>query len=68
MDMDSAYRGLGWCMGVFAIMMFAVGHILSGDGTEGFAAMQAQDNCNSNKAIIGVTIKAKLKDLHYVCK
>jgi hypothetical protein len=58
MDMDMAYRGMGWCLLVFALSMFSLGHVMTGNGGDGFVAIDAQMACNRNDKAIGIEINA----------
>ncbi len=65
MDMDLAYKVMGWLVLAFALTMFGLGHFLSGNGVEGWQAMKAQDHCDRTGAI---GVKIVNLDKTYLCR
>ncbi len=66
MDMDGAIKIAGWCIGVFAAVMFSLGYVMTGNGNDGLKAMDAQALCDRNRKVIGVDIDGGAK--HHLCR
>lgn len=66
MDMDSAISVMKWCIFAFAVTMFSLGHVMSGNGNDGLQAMDAQAVCDNNSKVIGVDIDGGAK--HHLCR
>jgi len=66
MDMDDAIRYMKYGILAFAITMFGLGHVMSGNGNDGLKAMDAQAMCDRNHNVIGVDIDNGAK--HHLCR
>ena len=66
MEMDLATRILKYCILTFAVTMFGLGYVMSGNGNDGLKAMDAKAVCDSNTEVIGVDIDGGAK--HYLCR
>lgn len=69
MDMDLAYKITGWCMGAFAAVMFGLGYVMTGNGGDGFVAIDAQMACDRNNKAIGIELDSHTpKAKTYLCR